>query len=125
MIPVENYLALGAILFLIGAGGAFLRRNPLIIFMSIELMLTAVNINLVAFSRVWGAVHGQMFSLFIMVDAAAQTALALGIVVSCASRPRAPEDARRESTERSADDANVSLSSGAETPDDAGARVRT
>jgi len=88
MIPVEQYLAFGLVLFIIGAGGALLRRNPVVILMSIELMLTAVNVNLIAFSRMWGAVHGQLFSIFIMVDAAAQTALALGIIVACNARPR-------------------------------------
>jgi NADH-quinone oxidoreductase subunit K len=126
MIPVEHYLALGAILFLIGAGGALLRRNSLIIFMSIELMLTAVNINLIAFSRVWGAVHGQLFSLFIMADATAQTALALGIVVSCASLPRAKDIATRHNDGRAADDtASETLIAEAETPDGVGARMRT
>lgn len=88
MIPVEHYLALGFVLFAIGAGGALLRRNPIMILMSIELMLTAVNVNLIAFSRMLGAAHGQLFSLFIMADAAAETALALGILVACAARPR-------------------------------------
>ncbi len=88
MIPVEQYLAFGLLLFLFGAGGALLRRNPIVILMSIELMLTAVNVNLIAFSRMWGAVHGQLFSIFIMADAAAQTALALGIIVACNARPR-------------------------------------
>jgi len=88
MIPVEHYLAFGLVLFIIGAGGALLRRNPIVILMSIELMLMAVNVNLTAFARLWGAVHGQVFSIFIMADAAAQAALALGIVVACSSRPR-------------------------------------
>lgn len=126
MIPVENYLALGLILFLIGAGGALLRRNPLMILMSIGLMLTAVNINLIAFSRVWGAVHGQLFAIFIMSDAAAQTALALGIVVSCASR-RQTADARTGESEELpfAEPASETLSNGAEAPDDVEARLRT
>ncbi|GEM_PF-459979 len=82
MIPIEHYLALSFALFLIGAGGALLRRNPVIILMSIALMLTAVNVNLIAFSRLWGTVHGQLFSLFIMADAAVETALGLGILVA-------------------------------------------
>lgn len=97
MIPVENYLAFGLVLFVIGAGGALLRRNPIVILMSIELMLTAVNVNLIAFSRLWSAVHGQLFSIFIMADAAAQTALALGIIVACNARPRIATVARDES----------------------------
>jgi NADH-quinone oxidoreductase subunit K len=104
MIPVEHYLALGFVLFVIGAGGALVRRNPIMILMSIELMLTAVNVNLVAFSREWSAVHGQLFAIFIMADAAAQTALALGVVVACNARPRladAGKDGRAE-TDRTA-----------------------
>jgi NADH-quinone oxidoreductase subunit K len=92
MIPIEHYLALSLVLFVIGAAGAVVRRNPVMILMSIEMMLTAVNVNLVAFSRLWGTVHGQLFSLFIMGDAAAETALALGIVVACTGkRQRAGE----------------------------------
>lgn len=87
MIPVEHYLAFGLVLFAIGAGGALLRRNPIMILMSIEVLLTAVNVNLIAFSRMWGAVHGELFSIFIMGDAAVETALALGIVVACTARP--------------------------------------
>lgn len=96
MIPVEHYLAFGFVLFAIGAGGALMRRNPIMILMSIELMLTAVNVNLIAFSRVWGAVHGQLFSLFIMADAAAETALALAILVACSSRPRITDSMQSE-----------------------------
>ncbi|MGH9687913.1 MAG: NADH-quinone oxidoreductase subunit NuoK [Candidatus Acidiferrales bacterium] len=99
MIPVEHYLAFGFVLFAIGAGGALMRRNPIMILMSIELMLTAVNVNLIAFSRMWGAVHGQLFSLFIMTDAAAETALALAILVACNSRPRITESIKSESDE--------------------------
>lgn len=106
MIPVEHYLAFGMMLFVIGAGGALVRRNPIMILMSIELMLTAVNVNLIAFSRTWSAVHGQLFSIFIMADAAAQTALALGIVVACGMRPRiapATKDERAETGQRASD----------------------
>ncbi len=99
MIPVEHYLAFGLVLFLIGAGGALLRRNPVVILMSIELMMVAVTINLIAFSRMWGAVNGQLFSIFIMADAAAQTALALGIVVACSARPRTADVAKSEPAE--------------------------
>jgi NADH-quinone oxidoreductase subunit K len=83
MIPVENYLALSLVLLVIGAAGVLMRRNPIIILMSVQLMLTAVSINLAAFSRLWGSVHGQLFSLLVMADAAAVTALGLGILVAC------------------------------------------
>ncbi|MGA9883206.1 MAG: NADH-quinone oxidoreductase subunit NuoK [Candidatus Acidiferrales bacterium] len=99
MIPVEHYLAFGFVLFAIGAGGALVRRNPIMILMSIELMLTAVNVNLIAFSRGWGTVHGQLFSLFIMADAAAETALGLGILVACSARPRVKDSTKSESDE--------------------------
>ncbi|MDE3109518.1 MAG: NADH-quinone oxidoreductase subunit NuoK [Acidobacteriota bacterium] len=99
MISVEHYLALGFVLFAIGACGALLRRNPTLILMSIELMLTAVNVNLIAFSRMLGEVHGQLFSLFIMADAAAETALALGILVACTARPPSAGTAETEAGE--------------------------
>ncbi len=105
MIPVEQYLVLGLVLFLIGAGGALLRRNPVMILMSIELMLAAVTVNLIAFSRMWGAVNGQLFSIFIMADAAAQTALALGIVVACKGWAR-PATATRSEPAEMADSAD-------------------
>lgn len=99
MIPVEHYLAFGVVLVAIGAGGALLRRNPIMILMSLEVMLTAVNVNLIAFSRMWGAVHGQLFSIFIMADAAVETALALGILVACAARPPLAGTAESETGE--------------------------
>lgn len=96
MIPVEHYLAFSLVLFVIGASGALMRRNPIMILMSIAVMLTAVNVNLIAFSRLWGTVHGQLFSLFIMADAAAETTLGLGILVVCIRRPDARGDTESE-----------------------------
>lgn len=96
MIPVEHYLALSLALFAIGGAGALMRRNPIMILMSLELMLAAVNVNLVAFSRLWGTVHGQLFSLFIMADAAAEAALGLGIVVACSRSREAKAGAESE-----------------------------
>jgi len=93
MIPVEHYLAFSLVLFAIGAVGALMRRNPIMILMSIAVMLTAVNVNLIAFSRLWGTVNGQLFSLFIMADAAAETALGLGILVVCVRRRDARDGA--------------------------------
>lgn len=83
MISVEHYLAFSLVLFAIGGAGVLMRRNPVMILMSLAVMLTAVNVNLIAFSRLWGTVHGQLFSLFIMADAAAEAALGLGILVAC------------------------------------------
>ena len=82
MMPIGHYLFLSLALFLIGAIGVMTRRNVLIVLMSIELILDAVNINLVAFSRVYGDVAGQVFALFIIAIAAAETAVGLGIVIA-------------------------------------------
>jgi NADH-quinone oxidoreductase subunit K len=80
-IGITHYLVVAAILFLIGMVGVITRRNVMIIFMSIELMLSSVNLNLVAFSRLYG-LHGQVFSLFIAADAAAEAAVGLGILIA-------------------------------------------
>jgi NADH-quinone oxidoreductase subunit K len=76
-----HYLLVGALLFLIGMVGVITRRNVIIIFMSIELMLSAVNLNLLAFSRLYG-LHGQVFAFFIAADAAAESAVGLGILIA-------------------------------------------
>jgi NADH-quinone oxidoreductase subunit K len=77
-----HYLALSAALLLIGTIGVLTRRNIVIILMSIELILNAVNINLVAFSRVFGQVNGQIFAIFVIVDAVAEAAVGLGILIA-------------------------------------------
>jgi NADH-quinone oxidoreductase subunit K len=69
-------------LFLIGVIGVVTRRNVIIILMSIELILNAVNINLVAFARLAGSVEGQVFAIFIITDAAAEAAVGLGIIIA-------------------------------------------
>ena len=82
MISLEHYLTVAAILFVIGIFGIFLnRKNVIIILMSIELMLLAVNINLVAFSAYAGDLVGQIFALFILTVAAAEAAIGLAILV--------------------------------------------
>ncbi len=82
MIGIENYLAVGAALFVIGIFGIFLnRKNVIIILMSIELMLLAVNINLVAFSAFAGDLVGQVFTIFVLTVAAAEAAIGLAILV--------------------------------------------
>jgi NADH-quinone oxidoreductase subunit K len=73
---------LGAALFTIGVIGVLTRRNFIIILMSLELILNAVNINLVAFSRQWGDVSGQVFAIFIITVAAAEAAVGLGILIA-------------------------------------------
>jgi NADH-quinone oxidoreductase subunit K len=79
---VEEAVALSGILFAIGAVGALLRRNLIVILMSIELMLNAVNLALVAFARQWGNLDGQIFVLMVIVVAAAEVAVGLGIVIA-------------------------------------------
>jgi NADH-quinone oxidoreductase subunit K len=82
MIPVTYYVALSALLFIIGALGVLIRRNPLIIFMSIELMLNAANLAFVAFTRVYQNLSGQIFVFFIMTVAAAEVAVGLALIVA-------------------------------------------
>lgn len=80
--PAGHYLFLSLALFLIGAIGVVTRRNVIIVLMCIELILNSVNINLVAFSRLYGDVAGQAFALFIVADAAAEAAVGLGIIIA-------------------------------------------
>ncbi len=82
MVPVSHAVALSAVLFALGAIGALTRRNLIAILMSIELMLNAVNLALVAFSRQWGDHAGQLFVLMVIVVAAAEVAVGLGIVIA-------------------------------------------
>ena len=83
MIGLEHYLTVAATLFVIGIFGLFLnRKNVIILLMSIELMLLAVNINLVAFSSYLGDLVGQVFTLFVLTVAAAEAAIGLAILVS-------------------------------------------
>ena len=82
MVPTTHYLFLGALLFTIGVIGVLTRRNVIIILMSIELILNAVNINLVAFSRQLLSVNGQIFAIFVITDAAAEAAVGLGIIIA-------------------------------------------
>ena len=79
---VEKAVVLSALLFVLGALGALTRRNLIVILMSIELMLNAVNLALVAFSRQWGDLAGHVFVLMVIVVAAAEVAVGLGIVIS-------------------------------------------
>jgi len=83
MIPVEHYIALSAILFTIGGVGFLARRNVLVTLMSIEIMLNAVNLALVAFNRAQTGAHtGQVFAFFIVAAEAAEVAVGLAIVLS-------------------------------------------
>jgi NADH-quinone oxidoreductase subunit K len=82
MVPTSYFMGLSAILFCIGVAGVLLRRNIIIIFMSIELMLNAVNLAFVALSRAWGSVDGQAIVFFVMTVAAAEAAVGLGIILA-------------------------------------------
>jgi len=81
MIPISYYFALSAILFALGALGVLIRRNPIIIFMSVELMLNAANLLFVAFARAHGAFSGQVIVFFVIAVAAAEVAVGLALIV--------------------------------------------
>lgn len=82
-VPLEYFLTVAGVLFAVGAVGFLLRRNLLVLLMSIELMLNAVNLTLVAFNRIHPQSHsGQIFAFFIIVVAAAEAAIGLAIVLS-------------------------------------------
>ena len=82
MIPTSHYLFLSLALLMIGVVGVLTRRNVIIVLMSIELILNAVNINLVAFARHHGNVNGQIFAIFLITVAAAEAAVGLGIILA-------------------------------------------
>ena len=82
MIPLSYYVGLSAVLFAIGTLGVLTRRNTIIIFMSIELMLNSANLLFVAFARSFGDVSGQIFVFFVMTVAAAEAAVGLAIIIS-------------------------------------------
>lgn len=82
MVPIEYYVALSAVLFTIGALGVLTRRNAIIIFMSIELMLNSANLLFVAFARMYESLGGQIFVFFVMTVAAAEVAVGLALIVA-------------------------------------------
>ncbi len=88
MVPVSNYLIVGAALFVLGMIGFLTRRNLILMFLSVELMLQGVAINLVAFSRQHGNLQGQVFTLFIITVAACESAIALALVLMLYRRRR-------------------------------------
>ena len=85
------YLAVSAVVFSIGASGVLTRRNPLVILLCIELMLNAANLSLVAFARANGNMEGQIFAIIVMVVAACEVAVGLGLIVAIYRR-RLPID---------------------------------
>jgi NADH-quinone oxidoreductase subunit K len=82
MVPLSWYLALSAVLFTIGVVGVIIQRNVIVLFMCIELMLNAVNLTLVAFSRFLNDVTGQLFVFIVLAVAAAEAAVGLAIIIS-------------------------------------------
>ena len=80
-LALQHYLAVGAVLFAIGLIGFITRRNLIVIFLCTELMFQGVAINLIAFGHYWGNLSGQAFVIFVLVIAAAEASLALGLVV--------------------------------------------
>ncbi len=82
MVPVSYYFALSAILFALGAMGVLIRRNAIIVFMSVELMLNAANLLFVAFARSFESLSGQIYVFFVIAVAAAEVAIGLAIIVA-------------------------------------------
>ena len=85
------YLVVSALIFSIGAGGVLARRNPLVVLLCLELMLNGANLALVAFARMWGSEAGQVFALIVMVVAACEVTVGLGLIVAIYRR-RMPID---------------------------------
>jgi NADH-quinone oxidoreductase subunit K len=82
MVPLNYYLILSAVVFAIGVTGVLIRRNLLVVLMSIELMLNAVNLTFIAFSRFLGSTDGQVVVFFVMAVAAAEAVIGLAIIIS-------------------------------------------
>jgi len=76
------YLAVSALIFCIGTAGVLTRRNPLVVLLCLELMLNAANLSLIAFSRMWGNGEGQVFAIVVMVVAACEVTIGLGLIVA-------------------------------------------
>ena len=105
----DAYLVLSAVLFTIGVAGVLIRRNAIVVFMCVELMLNAVNLSLIAFAQVRGGLDGQILSFFVMVVAAAEVVIGLGIIVAIFRR-RTPAErgaARRDHLATNIDDVNL------------------
>jgi NADH-quinone oxidoreductase subunit K len=90
-VAIGWYLAVSALIFCVGAAGVLLRRNPLVILLCLELMLNAGNLALIGFSRMWGNGDGQVFALVVMVVAACEVTVGLGLIVAI-HRRRLPID---------------------------------
>ena len=88
---VDWYLVVSALVFSVGAVGVLTRRNPVVVLLCLELMLNAANIALIAFARMWGNAEGQIFAIIVMVVAACEVCIGLGLVVAIFRR-RLPID---------------------------------
>ena len=82
MVPIQYFIGLSAILFIIGILGVLIRRNAIIIFMSVELMLNSANLAFIAFARMFQSLDGQVFVFFVMAVAAAEVAVGLALIVA-------------------------------------------
>jgi NADH-quinone oxidoreductase subunit K len=89
--PIEWYITVSAIIFCIGAAGVLSKRNPLVVLLCLELMLNAANLALIGFSRMWGNADGQIFAIIVMVVAACEVCIGLGVIVAM-HRRRLPID---------------------------------
>ena len=92
--PLTWYLVVSALIFCVGAGGVLVRRNPLVILLCLELMLNAGNLALIGFARMTGTADGQVFAIIVMVVAACEVVIGLGIIVALYRR-RLPIDVDR------------------------------
>ncbi|MCP4728410.1 MAG: NADH-quinone oxidoreductase subunit NuoK [bacterium] len=90
MIPLSHYLILSGILFAIGIFGVLIKRNAIVIFMSVELMLNAVNLSLVAFSTYLQSLNGQVFVFMVMVVAAAEVVVGLALIIAIVRIKKTP-----------------------------------
>ena len=90
--PISYFLILSAVLFSIGTAGVLVRKSALVIFMSVELQLNAVNLSLIAFSRMHGDLQGQVLAFFSMVVAAAEVVVGLAIIVALFHRRKSAND---------------------------------
>jgi NADH:ubiquinone oxidoreductase subunit K len=90
-VSVDWYLVVSALVFAVGTVGVLTRRNPVVILLCLELMLNAANIALIAFARMWGNTQGQIFAIIVMVVAACEVCIGLGLVVAVYRR-RLPID---------------------------------
>jgi NADH:ubiquinone oxidoreductase subunit K len=90
-VAIGWYLVVSALIFCIGASGVLTHRNPLVVLLCLELMLNGANLALVAFSRMWGGEDGQVFALIVMVVAAVEVTVGLGLIVAIYRR-RLPVD---------------------------------